>query len=200
MRIAVPFRDRGAVVTRTAMNRRAVGVRGQMNVLTLRLLLAFAALPYVALPHMATAQPARDEMRLPVPAACISSPFGPRQMTGPRASPVHTGIDLPASAGTWVMAPATGRIVALRRSGALGLEIDIQHDGYLTRYAHLGAVAPAFATGKRNVAAGERIGRVGRTGVTYGTHLHFELRLDGKPVDGAPYFSIRPCGQRGNPD
>ncbi len=157
-------------------------------------------LVFAGLAHPAAAQPARDEMRLPVPAACISSPFGPRHVTGPKAAPMHTGIDLPAAAGTWVQAAAAGHIVALRRSGALGLEIDIQHAGYLTRYAHLGTAAPAFAAGRREAAAGERIGRVGRTGVTYGTHLHFELRLDGKPVDAAPYFSIQPCGRRSAPD
>jgi murein DD-endopeptidase MepM/ murein hydrolase activator NlpD len=142
----------------------------------------------------AGAQPAPGDLRLPVPATCISSPFGQRNVTGPKAAPMHTGIDLPAAAGSWVQAAASGRVVALRRSGALGLEIDIQHAGYLTRYAHLGTAAPAFATGKRDVAAGERIGRIGRTGVSYGTHLHFEVRVNGIPVDAAAYFSLQRCG------
>jgi murein DD-endopeptidase MepM/ murein hydrolase activator NlpD len=146
------------------------------------------------LPVGAGAQPAPGELRLPLPKTCITSPFGQRHVTGPKAAPMHTGIDLRAAAGVWVTAAAPGHIVALRRSGALGLEIDIQHAGYLTRYAHLGTAAPAFAAGKRDVAAGERIGRIGRTGVTYGTHLHFELRVGGVPIDASAYLSIQPCG------
>jgi murein DD-endopeptidase MepM/ murein hydrolase activator NlpD len=140
----------------------------------------------------ALAQPAPGELRLPVPAGCISSPFGPRNVTGPRAAPVHTGIDLPAPAGAWVVAAAAGE-VTVRRRGSLGLEIDIRHNTYLTRYAHLGTVAPSLANGKRSVAAGERIGRIGRTGVTYGTHLHFELHVNGVPVDPAPFVALQHC-------
>ncbi len=64
----------------------------------------------------------------------------------------------------------------------------------MTRYAHLGIVAPPIAEGRRAVATGEALGRVGRTGVTYGTHLHFEVVLRGARVDPAPYLpGVRPC-------
>ncbi|ODU59157.1 MAG: hypothetical protein ABS99_03875 [Acetobacteraceae bacterium SCN 69-10] len=134
-------------------------------------------------------------LRSPLPGTCITSPFGARGLVGPHADRVHTGVDLRAPAGAWVLAAAAGRVAAIRRSGALGLEIDIRlPDGAVTRYAHLGTVAPALAGGRGTVAAGERIGRVGRTGVTYGTHLHFELRLDGRPIDPAPYLRLQFCG------
>jgi murein DD-endopeptidase MepM/ murein hydrolase activator NlpD len=55
-------------------------------------------------------------------------------------------------------------------------------------------VSPALANGQSKVKAGEALGRVGRTGVTYGTHVHFELRMQGKPVDPEPYFSVPRCG------
>ena len=136
-------------------------------------------------------------LRLPLPSACVSSPFGPRRAVGPHAARMHTGIDLPAPAGTWVSAAAAGHVIAVRHLGSSGLEVDIVHaPGLVTRYAHLGTVAPALAEGRTAVAAGERIGRVGRTGVTYGTHLHFEVHRDGKLIDPAPFVGVAPCGNR----
>jgi murein DD-endopeptidase MepM/ murein hydrolase activator NlpD len=141
--------------------------------------------------------PGGIELRLPLPAACISSPFGPRHRVGPHASLMHNGVDLPAPAGTWVIAAAAGHVAAVRHLGSSGLEVDIAHgppgNGFITRYAHLGTIAPAIATGHTAVAAGDRVGRVGRTGVTYGTHLHFEIRIDGHPIDPAPYLHTNNC-------
>ena len=152
-----------------------------------------AAPPETPLPPL----PGGLTLRLPVPGACISSPFGARRAAGPHAALFHNGVDLPAAAGTWVGAAAAGQVVAVRHLGASGLEVDVAHGppghGVLTRYAHLGAVAPAIAGGGSRVAAGDRIGRVGRSGVTYGTHLHFELHLDGQPVDPAPYLHTISC-------
>lgn len=150
----------------------------------------------LALPCLAAAPPlpGNVELVLPVPGACISSPFGTRHQVGPHASLTHNGIDLPAVAGTWVGAAAAGRVVAVRHLGSSGLEVNIAHGpGFITRYAHLGAVAPSIATGRTQVGAGERIGRVGRTGVTYGTHLHFEIRLQGHPIDPALYLNTKNC-------
>lgn len=136
-------------------------------------------------------------LALPFQPTCISSPFGPRQNAGPRASTFHRGIDLPAAAGTWVRAVAAGRVVAIRRRTARGLEIDVAlPDGRVIRYAHLGQVAPALAEGRREVAAGTALGRVGRTGITYGTHLHLEVLVDGVAVDPAPFFALNRCAQR----
>ncbi|SDB74213.1 M23 family metallopeptidase [Belnapia rosea] len=136
-------------------------------------------------------------LMLPVEPACISSPFGAREGAGPRASRQHGGVDLPAPAGAWVRAAAAGQVVAIRRRGAAGLEIDLRHPGgWVTRYAHLGAVVPALATGKRVVAQGERLGRVGRSGITYGTHLHFELLAEGVRQDPAPHLPVGACVAR----
>ncbi|MBU8538979.1 M23 family metallopeptidase [Falsiroseomonas tokyonensis] len=143
----------------------------------------------------ALAQPGPGELALPLGQACISSPFGERRDAGPRASRQHRGLDMPAPAGAWVTAAAAGQVVAVRRRGAAGLEVEIRHEGgFATRYAHLGSVAPAIASGRRRVARGERLGRIGRSGITYGTHLHFELVVRGQPVDPAPFLTIAPCG------
>ena len=145
-------------------------------------LLCLAAAPAPA-PAPAPALPGGIDLRLPVPGACISSPFGARRAVGPHAALFHNGVDLPAAAGTWVGAAAAGQVVAVRRLGSSGLELDIMHgpagQGFITRYAHLGSIAPAIAGGAGRVAAGERIGRIGRSGITYGTHLHFEVHLRG---------------------
>jgi len=107
---------------------------------------------------------------------------------------MHNGIDLPAPAGAWVRAAAAGRVAAIRHLGADGLEVDLDHGGYVTRYAHLGSVAPALAEGKANLSAGDRIGRIGRSGITYGTHLHFEIRVVGQPIDPQPILQVLGCG------
>jgi murein DD-endopeptidase MepM/ murein hydrolase activator NlpD len=134
-------------------------------------------------------------LRSPVPNTCITSPFGARGDVGRKADRFHTGVDLRAAPGTWVLAAAAGRVAAIRRKGALGLEVDIRlPNGDITRYAHLGTIAPALASGRTNVATGERVGRAGRTGVTYGAHLHFELRQGGVAVDPAPYLGVVRCG------
>lgn len=152
----------------------------------------------LALAGAAHAQPAPGALALPVTPACISSFFGPRAGAGPRASTFHQGIDLPAPAGAWVRAAAAGQVVSIRRIGGTGLEVTLRHEGgYQTRYAHMGQVAPALANGKRAVAQGEALGRIGRTGVTYGTHLHFELVVDGVRVDPAPHLPVAPCPPRG---
>ena len=140
-------------------------------------------------------------LALPLSPACVSSPFGARPAGGgPRASRIHAGIDLPAPAGSWVRAAAAGQVSFIRRLGAAGLEVEIRHEGGLaTRYAHLGTVAPALASGQRAVAQGERIGRIGRTGITYGTHLHFELLIGGVRQDPAPFLGVAPCGAAAAP-
>ena len=142
------------------------------------------------------AEPMRGTLVSPVSPACISSPFGPRNVNGPRASRVHNGMDLPAPAGAWVRAIAAGEVIGIRRRDARGLEVIVKHgESWTVRYAHLGAVAPGLASGRRAVASGETIGRVGRTGITYGTHLHLEMTVNGVLVDPALYFSFKRCGQ-----
>jgi murein DD-endopeptidase MepM/ murein hydrolase activator NlpD len=141
----------------------------------------------------AAAEPPR--LAPPLQPACISSAFGPRAAPGPRGSALHGGIDIPAPAGAWVQAAAAGEVAAIRRtrSGA-GLEVELRHaDGRVTRYAHLGSVAPPLAAGRRRVARGERLGRIGRTGITYGTHLHLELLAGGIRLDPAPAFGLEAC-------
>jgi murein DD-endopeptidase MepM/ murein hydrolase activator NlpD len=87
----------------------------------------------------------------------------------------------------------------MRKKGPGGLEILVQHDGFIGIYSHLGMAVPSFAQGKRTVAAGEKLGVVGRTGVTVGTHVYFEMLIAGKPVDPAPYLRVPTCGREVRP-
>jgi murein DD-endopeptidase MepM/ murein hydrolase activator NlpD len=131
----------------------------------------------------------------PVTPACVSSPFGWRHAVGPHApAGFHNGIDLPAPAGAMVHAAADGTVTAIKRQGLGGVSIRIAHrDGYSTLYAHLGNLAPAIAEGQRQVARGEPLGHVARTGVTYGTHLFFAVFAGGEAVDPLQVLAIPPC-------
>lgn len=131
----------------------------------------------------------------PVASACISSPFGPRNLPNrPWAGTYHYGIDMPAPAGAAIRAVAPGRVIRAQRKGVGGLEVLVQHDGFIGVYSHLGMMTPALAMGKTNLAAGDKIGVVGHSGLTYGMHVYFEMLRDGKPVDPAPYLGIIECG------
>jgi murein DD-endopeptidase MepM/ murein hydrolase activator NlpD len=158
----------------------------------------FAAAAAIAIPVCAgnaSAEPRRGGNLLPpVTPACISSPFGPRVLPNqPEAGSYHYGIDLPAPVGAPVMATAAGTVIRLQNKGPGGLEMLVQHDGFVGIYSHFSMVTPAFAEGKRTIAAGEQIGEVGITGVTSGAHLYFEMDFAGKPVDPAPYIGVPDC-------
>jgi murein DD-endopeptidase MepM/ murein hydrolase activator NlpD len=134
------------------------------------------------LPRVAISQPL---LQPPVTPACVSSPFGWRHAVGPHAlAGFHNGIDLPAPAGALVHAAAAGTVEMIKRQGLGGVTVHLRHpDGLVTLYAHLGNLVPAIAAGKRKVAAGEALGHVARTGVTYGTHVFFAVLENGQAVD-----------------
>lgn len=131
----------------------------------------------------------------PVTPACISSPFGMRHAVGPHApAGFHNGIDIPAPAGALVHAAAAGTITAIKRQGLGGVSVFIAHgDGLQTFYAHLGNLVPAIATGQRRVAAGQPLGHVARTGVTYGTHVFFAVTVNGQAVDPQAWLGLPRC-------
>jgi murein DD-endopeptidase MepM/ murein hydrolase activator NlpD len=141
----------------------------------------------------ALAQPVPAPLLPPVAHACISSPFGNRRAPGPHAIGFHNGLDLPAPAGGVVTAVAPGQVIGIHRRGPGGLEVLVQHSGFVGVYAHLGRVTPALAMGKTRLAAGDPIGGVGHSGVTYGMHLFFAILVNGQAVDPAPFLGLRRC-------
>jgi murein DD-endopeptidase MepM/ murein hydrolase activator NlpD len=130
----------------------------------------------------------------PVSPACISSPYGPRVLADhPHAGIYHYGIDLPAPEGAPVVASAPGKVIRIQEDGPGGLEILVQHKGFIGVYSHFGTISPMLVEGKTYVAAGEELGVVGRSGLVFGTHVYFEMILAGKPVDPAPYLDVPLC-------
>jgi murein DD-endopeptidase MepM/ murein hydrolase activator NlpD len=139
----------------------------------------------------AAAQLRHGVIVLPV-GSCISSPFGPRVLSNhPQAGTYHNGVDLPAPEGTPVRAVASGRLLRIQHSGPGGLEVLIQHNGFVAVYSHLAMVAPEL--GKSVVTAGEIVGVVGRTGVSFGAHLFFAVLQAGRAVDPAPLLGAPFC-------
>lgn len=128
---------------------------------------------------------------LPV-GSCISSGFGPRILPDhPQAGTFHNGVDLPAPEGTPVRAVAAGRLLRIDHGGPGGLEMLIQHDGYVSVYSHLASVAPSLEKGA--ILAGEEVGIVGHTGVSFGPHLFFALLENGRAVDPRIFLGVPMC-------
>ncbi|WP_260980964.1 M23 family metallopeptidase [Curtobacterium pusillum] len=116
--------------------------------------------------------------------------FGSRWVSGCGAcSTNHQGLDFAAPPGTAVVAVMSGRVEAAGVSGGYGNQVLLRHpDGTQTRYGHLSRVDVRAG---QTVTAGGRIGAVGSTGVSTGSHLHFEVILRGGPVDPAAWLRAR---------
>lgn len=119
----------------------------------------------------------------------VTSGYGYRSdpLTGRRA--FHPAIDIGASSGNSVLAPGDGVVVHAGRLGQLGNAVVLSHGyGITTRYGHLGEVE---VTPGQQVDRGAVLGRVGRSGRTTGYHLHYEVRVDRRPVDPLGYMLDR---------
>jgi murein DD-endopeptidase MepM/ murein hydrolase activator NlpD len=118
---------------------------------------------------------------VPYDIAKVSSAFG-----APRGSSRHQGIDLTAPKGTMVRATADGRVSFAGKSGDFGRLVVIEHsDGYETRYAHLKKIEVKKG---RKLKRGAILGTVGKSGNATGFHLHYEVRLQGTPVNPRSYL------------
>ncbi|WP_349252200.1 M23 family metallopeptidase [Actibacterium sp. MT2.3-13A] len=105
---------------------------------------------------------------------------------GPRWGRMHEGTDLAASYGTPVYATADGVVTHAGWSSGYGRLIKIQHEfGIETRYAHLAKLR--VNVGDR-VSRGDRIGDMGNSGRSTGTHLHYEVRVGDKPINPMTYI------------
>jgi murein DD-endopeptidase MepM/ murein hydrolase activator NlpD len=114
----------------------------------------------------------------------ITSPFGWRSSPFNGSPDFHPGLDIAAPTGTTVTAAAGGTVIMAQWYGGYGNYVLIDHGGgYSTGYGHLSAM---YVSSGQAVKRGQAIGAVGMTGEATGPHLHFEVRIDGKPVDPAP--------------
>lgn len=115
-----------------------------------------------------------------------TSAFGPRVDPFTRAVALHTGMDLRIENGGPVRATGSGRVTVAEYTGGYGNLVEVDHgNGVVTRYGHLSA----FAVSPGDlVAAGQLIGRAGSTGRSTGSHLHYETRINGEPVNPARFL------------
>jgi murein DD-endopeptidase MepM/ murein hydrolase activator NlpD len=93
----------------------------------------------------------------------------------------HEGLDFVAAHGAGIHASAGGQVTHAEALGPYGITVDIDHGrGFSTRYAHLSKTDVAAGD---TVQAGQLIGRLGSTGRSTGPHLHYEVRVNGTPID-----------------
>jgi murein DD-endopeptidase MepM/ murein hydrolase activator NlpD len=124
-----------------------------------------------------------DVPDMPPVKGVVTSYYGARRWGGL----IHAGLDIAAPAGTAVRAPADGVVVVAGPYPYYGQVIFLDHGGgFTTRYGHLSSVD---AKKGDRVEAGDVIGRVGATGLATGNHLHYEVRINGVPVDPYNYLN-----------
>jgi len=110
----------------------------------------------------------------------INSPYGPRW------GGFHTGIDIECHMGQTVVAAKAGKVIASEWGGGYGNMIIIDHgNGVSTLYAHNSRL---YVHEGRRVARGQRISACGSTGNSTGSHLHFEVRINGEHTNPRPFL------------
>jgi murein DD-endopeptidase MepM/ murein hydrolase activator NlpD len=123
--------------------------------------------------------------RQPIDNMSLSSSYGMRvhPVTGKLAR--HNGIDIPAPHGTPIYATADGIVGRAQRLGGYGNYVEVEHGNMIqTRYGHMSSyvVVPG-----QSVKKGDVLGYVGSTGRSTGNHLHYEVRIEGAPVNPMPF-------------
>jgi len=119
----------------------------------------------------------------------VSSKFGPRThpVTGQKGKQ-HNGIDFAAASGTDIFAAESGTVIVAQSMSGYGNTVIIDHgNGLWTLYGHIRKGGIKVKAGEV-VKKGQKIAEVGSTGVSTGPHLHFEVRLNEKPVDPENYL------------
>ena len=125
-------------------------------------------------------------MYSPVGTTRITSDFGPRNSRGGRISSNHGGVDFGAPAGTVIRAAVPGVVIGASYAGTFGNLVKVRHeDGTIGYYAHMSRLGTRVG---QRVNRGTVIGQVGSTGRSTGSHLHFEVRRNGKSVNPMPWL------------
>ena len=122
-------------------------------------------------------------VRKPVPTGIMRSGFGMRMHPLLHYMRMHTGVDWAAPMGTPIFAAGNGTVEEIGLKGGYGKYVRIRHtNGYETGYGHLAAFARGLHVGSR-VRQGQVIGFVGSSGLSTGTHVHFEILVNDRFVD-----------------
>jgi murein DD-endopeptidase MepM/ murein hydrolase activator NlpD len=122
-------------------------------------------------------------VRKPVNNAIMRSGFGGRRHPILGIIKMHTGVDWATAYGTPIFASGNGVVEKVGREGGYGNYIRLKHNnGYETAYGHMSAFAKGMEVGKQ-VRQGQVIGFVGSTGMSTGSHVHYEILINGRFVD-----------------
>lgn len=122
----------------------------------------------------------------PALAPAITSGFGYRRDPFTGAAALHSGIDFKGAHGSSILAAAQGKIVFAGIKSGYGNCVEVSHgNGLITRYAHLSSIG--VRTGQK-VDKGQRLGGMGSTGRSTGTHLHFEVRHNDRAMNPRPFL------------
>ena len=123
----------------------------------------------------------------PISGGRLSSGFGSRKAPTKGASTYHKGVDWATPIGTSVVASCSGKVVQAGWGSGYGYVVYIDHeDGRQTRYGHLSKV---LVKPGQYVNQGDKIALSGNTGRSTGPHLHFEIRINGSPVNPLKYLN-----------
>ncbi len=122
----------------------------------------------------------------PVEDLVFTSRYGVRSDPFRGTAAMHSGVDIPGPVGTPIYATADGVISRAGRAGGYGNLIEINHGrGIQTRYGHLSQI---LVQDNARVRRGQIIGLMGSTGRSTGSHLHYEVRVDGNAVNPIPFM------------
>jgi murein DD-endopeptidase MepM/ murein hydrolase activator NlpD len=153
--------------------------------------------PYIALGSDSAAAFREDELRKLAKILPLAAPLGQYQFEsgfGIRIDPInhrtafHPGLDLAAPYRSAVYSTAPGAVVFTGTRGEYGRMVEIDHGhGIVTRYAHLHRIL--VARGQR-IGAHVEIGELGSTGRSTGPHVHYEVLVDGTPLDPAKFMEV----------
>jgi murein DD-endopeptidase MepM/ murein hydrolase activator NlpD len=127
---------------------------------------------------------------MPAAVMLMSSGFGYRSDPFTGAGAMHAGLDFKGPVGTPILAAADGKITFAGQQGGYGNCIEITHaNGLVTRYAHLSGFNVSLG---QKVERGVQIARMGSTGRSTGSHLHFEVRLNGQAINPRKFLEANP--------
>jgi len=116
----------------------------------------------------------------------ITSSYGFRRDPFTGGGAMHSGIDFKGPKGQPILAAAGGRITHAGWKSGYGKAVEVTHgNGLMTRYAHLSRID--VTVGER-IEQGIQLGAMGSTGRSTGTHLHFEVRLNGRAINPRPFL------------
>jgi murein DD-endopeptidase MepM/ murein hydrolase activator NlpD len=122
----------------------------------------------------------------------INNEFGFRRNPfGGRAYEFHPGMDIDGERGDVVLSPANGTVIKAGVTGGYGNMVEIDHgNGLTSRYGHLSKIEAEVG---ETVTRGMTIGYIGSTGRSTGPHLHFELRINDRPINPRHFLPQEPA-------